>query len=682
MLKVKEVTLFKHGVAYFTLKGEVKGGPTTVALEFKKGEMNDVLKSLLVLDMGGGYVSSIAYDADQDIGKILENVAVDLSSKGSFTSLLENFRGADTEIEISGSKVYSGKIMGIQDYEFMVDDQEISKPALVFLDKDESIIQVNFSDIKTFKLLDPKLQTDLKFYLDTIITGKKKDAKRIFIHCEGEKKRELIASYILESPVWKTSYRLVIPDDEKKDECFLSGWCLVENTTQQDWEEIQLSLMAGMPVSFVCPIYPPRYIQRPVVQPPKVAQIGPADIEDELEGLMYEEAEEMPMKMEEKAKKRKVARPRMAPGGAASGLMSMMAGGGPAPAPPPSPKASLAALKDQSRAEVSTKDMGEIFEYRIAKPVTIKRKQSALVPIVSQDIETKRILLYEESQHPKNPMACLEVKNTSGVTLEQGPVTIFFEENLAGEAMLPFLNQDEVRLLNYALEQGVVVEKELKTKSKSVHRVQFGGGYSYEYYFQTRSTEYKINNKTDRDFKLFMDHPKVSGYDLYDTKLKPKDTPNFHRFIIELGPKAAKKFTVNSRYETYSTFSIWDYNRKNLLKKVKTYIDEKWITAEKEGTLKEIADLLEELQSIRSTLSKKENDLQEIFNTQDRLRQNIQSIGTSRSEIELREKYVKKLDEQETLVESFEKDIREMKEKADETSGKITVLLAALEKEE
>ena len=176
--------------------------------------------------------------------------------------------------------------------------------------------------------------------------------------------------------------------------------------------------------------------------------------------------------------------------------------------------------------------------------------------------------------------------------------------------------------------------------------------------------------------------PEVSGYDLYDTKLKPKDTPNFHRFIIQLGPKAAKKFTVNSRHETYSTFSIWDYNKKNLLKNVKTYIDEKWITAEKEGKLKEIADFLEELQSIRSTLSKKETDLQEIFNTQDRLRQNIQSIGTSRSEIELREKYVKKLDEQETLVEGFEKDIREMKEKADETSGKITLLLAALEKEE
>lgn len=326
--------------------------------------------------------------------------------------------------------------------------------------------------------------------------------------------------------------------------------------------------------------------------------------------------------------------------------------------------------------------MGEIFEYRIAKPVTIKRKQSALVPIVSQDIEAKRILLYEESQHPKNPMACLEVKNTSGVTLEQGPVTIFFEENLAGEAMLPFLNQDEERLLNYALEQGVVVEKELKTRSKSVHRVQFGGGYSYEYYYQTRSTEYKINNKTGRTFKLFVDHPKVSGYDLHDTKLKPKDTPNFHRFVIELGPKDAKKFTVNSRHETYGTFSIWDYNKKNLLKKVQNYIDNKWINAAKEGTLKEIADLLEELQSTRSKLSKKENGLREIFNTQDRLRRNLQSIGTSASETELREKYVKKLDEQETLVEKFEKAILELKEKADETSGKITELLAVLEKEE
>ena len=115
-LKVREVTLFKHGVSFFTLKGKIKGPTSTISLEFKKNEMNDVLKSLLVLDMNGGFVSSIAYDADQDIGKVLENVAVDLASKGSFTSLVENFRGAATQLDLDGNEVITGRIMGIQEY--------------------------------------------------------------------------------------------------------------------------------------------------------------------------------------------------------------------------------------------------------------------------------------------------------------------------------------------------------------------------------------------------------------------------------------------------------------------------------------------------------------------------------------------------------------------------------------
>ncbi|NMC05455.1 MAG: hypothetical protein GYA24_09595, partial [Candidatus Lokiarchaeota archaeon] len=140
-LKVREVTLFKHGVSFFTLKGKIKG-TSTISLEFKKNEMNDVLKSLLVLDMNGGFVSSIAYDADQDIGKVLENVAVDLASKGSFTSLVENFKGAGTQLDLDGNEVITGRVMGIQDYTDIVNDHEVTRASLVVLDSKGNITQV------------------------------------------------------------------------------------------------------------------------------------------------------------------------------------------------------------------------------------------------------------------------------------------------------------------------------------------------------------------------------------------------------------------------------------------------------------------------------------------------------------------------------------------------------------
>nr|MDO8117659.1 hypothetical protein [Candidatus Sigynarchaeota archaeon] len=289
-LSVRYVTMFKHGVAYFTLKGKVHE-TQTFSLEFKKDEMNDILKSLLVMDTGGGYVSSIAYDADQDIGKLLEDISMNVSSQGSFASLIDNFKGAPVVTEVGGNELLTGKVMGIQVYEKTHDESTVQRPSLVILSESGKIMQVFFSDIKSLKVLDAKLQKDLDFYLETIISGKKKDSKRIFVHCDGKGEREVLASYIIESPVWKTSYRMIIPGGDKTD-VFLSGWALVENTTEQDWENVELSLVAGMPVSFVCPIYPPIYMDRPVVEPPKVAQIGPASIEDELEDVAYEADED------------------------------------------------------------------------------------------------------------------------------------------------------------------------------------------------------------------------------------------------------------------------------------------------------------------------------------------------------------------------------------------------------
>lgn len=695
-LKVNQVTMFKHGVASFTLRGEVDD-TTTLALEFKKDEMNDVLKSLLVLDQGGGYVSSIAYDADQDIGKLLEDVAVDLASKDSFTSLLENFRGATVDLSVGGDTTVTGKVMGIQEYVMVHQQSPVKRPALVILGADDKIQQVQFSDVKTFKLRDPKLQRDLEFYLNTIIAGKKTDAKRIFIHCEGEGHREIATSYIIESPVWKTSYRLIIPETleapkeaspesgdgaqagdetgDKDDQCFLSGWCLVENTTTQDWEGVKLTLVAGMPVSFVCPIYPPIYMERPVVEPPKVAQIGPAQIEDEAEEMAYE-------KMAKRKGERK--RARRPPAMKALASMDVAAGmgppGAPPSAPPPAPSPTQAyRAQAQQQTQVSTKDMGELFQYEISNPVTIKRKKSALVPIVSTDIESKPLLLYEASQHPKNPMACLEVKNTTGVTLEQGPVTIFFEENLAGEAMLPFLNQEETRILSYALEQGVVVDHETKSRTLHVHRVQFSGGYSYEYYYSLKHTNYKVRNKTERRHQLLVDHPKTADYDLYDTDLEKRDTPQFHRFVFTLESKQNITFDVNERKENYSSVHIWNMSKKDLLAKVQNYVDHDWIAPADGTILKEVADLLASLQETRETLGKRREEREQIFSDQARLRQNIESMGTSRSETELREKYVRKLDAQESRLETIENEIQRLQEEETSLSEQISDKLESLE---
>lgn len=671
-LQVRKVTMFKHGVAHFTLEGEIEG-TGTMPLDFKQREMNDVLKSLLAVDMSGGFVSSIAYDADRDIGKMLEDVAVDVSSKDSFTSLLDNFRGAGVDLEVAGLDIARGKIMGIQEYTSWIGEHETRKPALVLLDDAGTIRQFAFADIKSFVLRDEKLRGDLAFYLDTVISGKKKDTKRIFIRCEGEGRRKLVATYIIESPVWKTSYRVIIPADAKETKCFLSGWCIVENTTENDWNEIALSLVAGQPISFVCPIYPPIHVTRPRVEPPRAAQVGPAAIEDEMEDRMFEVAESEPM-MEMRSAARPKAMSR-ALGGAPGGPASMFAAA-PAPAPPPSQ-----AFREQAKqaTTVSTKDMGELFEYRIAKPVTIKRKKSALVPIVSEDIDGKRLLHFEAGQHPTSPMACLEITNTSPLTLESGPMTVMFDDDLAGEAMLPFLNRDETRLVSYALEQGVVITTETKSENHAVHRVLFHGGYSYEYYNRERATTYKIVNKTTRDHVLYVDHPKSSGYEVVETTPLPKDTPSFHRFSISLAAKKNVQLVVREREETYTSVKITDLNKDALWQKVTLYTKHGWIGKEQETTLQAVSDVLETLRGIVKNLEERKRELDAIVSEQERLRQNIKTMGTSQAEMTLRGTYVQKLADQETRLDAIRQEVARLDEEAAKASERLAKLVKELE---
>ncbi|TFG11188.1 MAG: hypothetical protein EU531_11860, partial [Promethearchaeota archaeon] len=446
-LKIKKVIIHKSGISYFILEGLMKGS-NTFELEFNIDEMDDVLKSLFVLDTSEkGFISSISYDAALDTSQLLKSIMLDIPDINSFTSLISQIKGAQVNITVSGNKNLSGKVMGIEETEKMVKSEKLIDKILVLLQDDDVISKYSFEEIKSVDILNEEIKKDLKFFLNTVIAGKKKDAKKIIINCESggkdEVERNIFVSYIRESPIWKTSYRLIMSvEQENEGKCLLSGWSLIENTTNQDWEDIELTLVAGMPVSFKYEFYRPIFIQRPVIKPPKVLSVHPTEIEEGLEKERYEdyamaEAELPAARMMKKA----ASRPPPAPSGASLRGVNAIMGD----------KAVYDKFKAQTK--IQTKDLGELFEYNISNLVSIKRKQSALVPILTEVIKAKRVLLYNKEEYDKNPNACLEITNNTDLTLERGPVTIIYDDNLAGEAIIPFLNKDDTRLLNYAVEQ-------------------------------------------------------------------------------------------------------------------------------------------------------------------------------------------------------------------------------------
>ncbi|MHA2122943.1 MAG: hypothetical protein ACW990_17225, partial [Promethearchaeota archaeon] len=658
-----KVIIFKHGVSYYILEGILKGS-STFELEFKIDEMNDVLKSLFVLDTSKeGYISSISYDAALDTSQLLKSIMLNIPDKDSFSSLITQIKGADVDLTVTGAKQVSGKIMGIELTEKFSKTEKIINKLLVLLQNDDIITKIAFADIKSFNIINPEIKKDLKFFLETVIAGKKKDAKNIKINCESggndAVERNIFVSYIRESPIWKTSYRLIMSKEQAAEQkCLLSGWSLIENTTNQDWDNIELSLVAGMPVSFIYEFYRPIFIQRPVIHPPKILSAKPSEIEEGLElddfkDYAMAEMEASPKAMKKRAREARVGSrppPMAAPSGGFGRSVGTM---------------SDTEIYDKMKSQVQTqtKDLGELFEYNISNPVSIKRKQSALVPILTESIKAQRILLYNKNEYGKNPNACLEITNNTKLTLETGPVTIIYDDNLAGEAIIPFLNKEDTRLLNYAVEQAVIITHEQESENLKVHRVTFGSGYSYEYYYTNLTTIYKIKNKTDEEKELYLDHPKVSGYKFVEKSVEPEETSNYWRFKITLKPKEGINFKLKERKENYSSFNLWNYSKEDLINRVGFYVKQKFINPELETQLKEIAELIQTLNNLKDQDTKLHNEREMMTDEQVRLRDNISVLGDDTQSISLKERYVKKMNNQESRFEEINKELETLDKK-------------------
>jgi hypothetical protein len=670
-VKVKKVIIFKHGVSYYILEGIVKG-TDTFEIEFKIDEMDDILKSLFVLDTSEkGYISSISYDAALDTSQLLKSIMLNIPDVDSFSSLIAQIKGAKVDLTIGGAKKISGTIVGIETVEKVVKNEKILEKNLVLLEDQEFIKKIGFDEIKSLDILNEDIKKDLKFFLDTVIAGKKKDAKKIVINCESggedENERNIFVSYIRESPIWKTSYRLIMSKQQaSENKCLLSGWSLIENTTNQDWENIELSLVAGMPVSFKYEFYRPIFIERPVIRPPKVLSAKPTEIEEGLEKEEFREYAMADMAPSKSMKRRGIL---AAPG--APSAMGEVGGAGMYRESIMSDEALMDKVKTQTQTQ--TKDLGELFEYNITKPVSIKRKQSALVPILTESIKAKKILLYNKNEHDKNPNACFEISNNTNLTLERGPVTIIYDDNLAGEAIIPFLNKGDTRLLNYAVEQAVIITHEEKSENQSIHKVTFRSGYSYEHYYSNLTTIYNIKNKTNEEKELYLDHPKNHDFKFIEKPMDPEETSNYWRFKISLKPKDAITFTLKEQREDYSSNYLWNWAKDDFLKRVGFYVQKKFIDAALETQLKEIAGLIQKLNELNIVKEKLYEERDLMTDEQVRLRENISVLGDDSQSISLKERYVKKLDDQENRFETITTDLKKLEKDIDSMNKKIQI---------
>jgi hypothetical protein len=652
VLPIRRVVLYKHGVGYFERKGKVSGSEA-LSLDFKARDMNDVLKSMTVL-VSGGTVSAVSYDSTKPLEQLLQEATIRIPETGSLTALLGQIKGARVRVRVGGKESLEGVIVGLEPLPVVEGKASVVRPFLALL-VGASLRTFDILELAELEFLDEAVRKDLEFYLATVLSSYKKDSKRMSILTAGEGERELFVSYVVEAPVWKTSYRILMEENEKP---LLQGWALVDNTGDEDWVDVDLALIAGLPVSFVHDLYNPRYMKRPVVEVRTEAAVAPVIPEEAYEGG----GARGEMEKESMDFGAAVGGPG-APRGQAVTSAGVVKGG----------RMREAAEKSVA-VKTLTKEVGDLFEYRVDHPVSVHRNQSALVPILQQPFEGRRVLLYNRATREKNPMACLELTNSTGLTLEGGPVTVMEADTYVGEAMLDTMKPEDKRFVPYAVELSCTVSVDDRTENGPVFRSVVNRGMISAEFYQVRHTKYVVRNKGKRPAVFFLEHPRT-GWELRDTAEPVETTDNFWRFKLELAAGASQEFTVKERLPGVQHHYF--HNLSNV-DEVAFFLRSRFIDERVATTLREVLALRERVAALTQDEKRLTDERTQLFKDQERIRSNIESLKSGASQRELAERFVAKLSEQENRLDAIgvelEKLSQERKSANDEVSRRLQSL--------
>ncbi|HEX8523021.1 MAG TPA: DUF4139 domain-containing protein [Tepidisphaeraceae bacterium] len=535
-IPVKHVVLFSSGVGYFEHFGSVSGSNRT-ELRFKTTQINDILKSLVLQDLDGGKISTITYPSQDPLAKTLKSFQVDITANPSLAELLNQLRGAKVTIEQANEKT-KGTILGVEKQNKPVGDKDKTYEVQVLnLITGTRMIAIPLESISALTFDDPGLQDELTRALAALAQARDQDKKPVQIAFEGAGDRRVRVGYVVETPVWKTSYRLVLSRDQKPK---LQGWAIVENQTDNDWNNVQLSLVSGRPISFIQDLYQPLYASRPTVQPELYAGLTPQRYEESIsKGKQIQKLEQM-------------ARRSQAPAAAAAPVMNApTASSGSSAAGSNSAVATSEAMDmDLNNTSVasaaSTSKVGELFQYTVGN-VSLPRQKSAMIPIITDEIEIEKLSIYNQSVLPRNPLNGARLKNTTGKHLLAGPVTVFDGSSYAGDAQINTVPPTQDRLISYGIDQQVTVDASKNKTDQALLTGKIVRGVLELQRKQLFQQEYVIDNKSDAEKHIIIEHPVRQNWELVDTDKPIESTDTLYRFKGAIPARQASKFTVKQQ---------------------------------------------------------------------------------------------------------------------------------------
>jgi hypothetical protein len=737
-LPVRRVVLYKAGIGYFEHLGTVRNNGA-ISIRFTNAQLDDALKSLTAIDMGKGQVTGISYNSVAPVERRLSALRLPLGGTTTTLQVLQALRGVDVEVT-AGTSTITGRLLSVEERMQTGPQGAAARQFFTVMSEAGEMRMFELTPDVRVRLADRGLRSELGRYLDVVGSGREQDLRRLTIATSGSGDRQLFVSYISEVPIWKSTYRLVLPPSGKP---FLQGWAIVDNTVGEDWTNVELSLVAGAPQSFIQQLSQPYFGRRPVVPLPQnmlrqpqthgaTLQQGPGVITGRVadaEGgvipgariRLLDGGREVAVAVTSQDGAYRLTAPpgtytlqaeltgfrTFADRGVAVNagetldrsitlvvgaltetvtLNAQSASGGFAggryaapPAPPPAPTMPAVAADAYEQLRSTTvaaqgADAGELFEYRLKEPVTLRKNESALVPIVNAEVGVEKVSLWSRTTGSGRPLKAMWITNSSGLTLDAGSLTIVDGQVFAGEGLIESLKPGERRLVSYATDLSVQVAATAEGGPRRVQTIRAFEGVLIQETEERGTTTYKMRNEAASAATIVVEHPVRAGWTLVDGQLPAETSAAAHRFRTTVDPGKEATLVIRERRPETTRISLGDIDESLLVQLTASGID----SARLRQAFAPILQKRAEIGRAEARVAQITAEQERIEGDQERIRENMKSLRGSNEEKQLLQRYTRQLDGQENRIEELQRSLESATADRDRLHAELAGLIGTV----
>jgi flagellar biosynthesis chaperone FliJ len=639
-LELRRVVLSQGGVGYFEYEAEVAGN-AELNLAVRLDQVDDVLKSIVVFDDRGG-VGGVRLAGQEPLSEAFRDLPFAREALDSPVTLLNALQGA--EVRVTGPNPISGRIVRVVQEESHQGERTVMRNRVSVMGA-TGLQSFILEEAASVTFADPQLQAEIERALRAVAENRTRDRRNLTVIARGAERRLVRVGYVVEAPLWKTSYRLVVNNDPNVTRNRIQGWAVIENLTGTDWRNVDLSLVSGNPVTFRQALYRPFFVQRPEVPVevygrilPRVDDgvIGGAAAGDRLRGGTADAREET-NRQQIQASGRAMAAP------SAQAMPRNLAE---APPPPPAPSTMAAA---NAATATEAQEAATQVTFRFAQPINVSAGQTFVAPIIDRELPAQSVALYQPDTNPRNPLAAVRLANDGEVGLPPGVVTLYerTEQGLAhvGDARMGPVAGGQSRLLSFAIDTKTQVVREI-ANAQNLARGSIAGGVLRLTRIDRQTVTYRVTAPPREARAVMLEQTKPAGWRLVDPASGTEETPTAWRFTRRLNAGENATVTVVLERPREETLRLLDLQRPQLE-----------AFARSTELTQAVRDAFVELGRLRATVDEKRGDLEklraertQIEQDQARIRQNM---GTVPRESQLFRQYMERMTTQETRLDQL-----------------------------